>query len=158
VLFDLARDGNRLLQDARRSTNPPLATILTIEGTAALLKRLGSVLALDLAGAASHVSAASAVALTRSAEQAVGDLHRLLAIEPPYPAGLGAELTGVVRELLALREAARTKRAWPEADRIRQALAAHGIRVDDTRTACHAISEFPPERGLPAVSVSLVKG
>jgi cysteinyl-tRNA synthetase len=158
VLFDLLRDSNRLLQDARRATNPPVATVLAIEGAAGLLKRLASVLALDLAATASDVSAAGTVALTRTTDQAVGDLRRLLAIDPPYPADLGAQLTGVVRELLALREAARGKRAWAEADGIRQALAVHGIRVDDTRTACHAISEFPPERGLPAVSVSLVKG
>jgi cysteinyl-tRNA synthetase len=67
------------------------------------------------------------------------------------------KLGEVVRELLALREVARKQKAWAEADTIRRALAASGIRVDDTRQACHAISEFSPERGLPAVNVSLVK-
>jgi cysteinyl-tRNA synthetase len=98
------------------------------------------------------------VTVTRSAEEALGDLTRLLAAEAPYPAGLGAELARVVQELLALREAARKNKAWAEADRIRQSLGAQGIRVDDTRTACHAVSEFPLERGLPTVNVSLVKG
>jgi cysteinyl-tRNA synthetase len=104
------------------------------------------------------VSAASAVTLTRSADEAVGELQRTLRIEPPYPAELAAALAEVVRELLALREAARQKKAWAEADSIREALAASHIRVDDTRHACHAVSEFPPERGLPTVNVSLVKG
>jgi cysteinyl-tRNA synthetase len=158
VLFDLVRDGNRLLQDARQSADPPPATIMAIEEAAALLKRLGSVLALDLTGAASDVSSVNAVTLTRSTEEAMGELTRLLAAEPPYPAELGATLAVVVRELLALREAARKKKAWAEADGIRKTLAARGIRVDDTRTACHALSEFPAERGLPAVNVSLVKG
>jgi cysteinyl-tRNA synthetase len=88
----------------------------------------------------------------------MGDLARLLAAPPPHPAERGAELAAAVRELLALREAARKTRAWAEADRIRQALASAGFRVDDTRTACRATSEFPPERGLPAVNVSVVKG
>ena len=158
VLFDLVRDGNRLLQDARQADGPPGPTIAAIEEAAALLKRLGAVLAMDLAGAAADVSTAGAVTVTRSAEEALGDLERLLAAEAPYPAGLGAELARVVRELLALREAARKNKAWAEADRIRQTLGAQGIRVDDTRTACHAVSEFPVERGLPAVNVSLVKG
>ena len=82
---------------------------------------------------------------------------RLLHAPPPYPAERSAELTGVVRELLALREAARKQRAWAEADGIRRALVAAGIRVDDTRQACHATSEFPADRGLPAVAVSVTK-
>ena len=134
------------------------ARVAAIEESAALLKRLGAVLAMDFAGAAADVSTAGAVATTRSAEEALGDLKRLLAAEAPYPAGLGADLARVVQELLALREAARKNKAWAEADRIRQTLGAQGIRVDDTRTACHAVSEFPAERGLPTINVSLVKG
>ncbi len=158
VLFDLVREGNRLLRDARQSDGPPRTTIAAIEETAALLTRLGAVLAMDLAGAAAEVSTAGAVTATRSVEEAFGELRRLLATDAPYPSGLGAELARVVQELLALREAARRNKAWAEADRIRQALGAQGIRVDDTRTACHAVSEFPAERGLPTVNVSLVKG
>jgi cysteinyl-tRNA synthetase len=158
VLFDLVRDGNRLLHDARQSSDPPGATITAIEEAAALLKRLGAVLAMDLAGAAADVSSASAVTVTRSTEEALGEIMRLVATDPPYPAGFGAALAGVVQELLALREAARKDKAWAEADRIRQTLGAQGIRVDDTRTAVHAVSEFPAERGLPTVNVSLVKG
>jgi cysteinyl-tRNA synthetase len=158
VLFDLVRDGNRLLQDARHSQEPLQARVVALEETAALLKRLAAVLALDLATVVTDVSAAGAVALTRSADEALAELTRLLAGEPPYPADLGGALTSVVRELLALREAARKKKAWAEADTIRQALAASGIRVDDTRTACHAVSEFPAERSLPTVNVSLLKG
>jgi cysteinyl-tRNA synthetase len=158
VLFDLVREGNRLLRDARQSSDPPRATITALEETAALLKRLASVLTVDLTSAAAYASLASAVTVTRPAEEAMADLQRMLASEPPYPPELGAQLTGVVRELLALREAARKKKAWAEADGIRQTLGAHGIRVDDTRTAYHAISEFPQARGLPAVNVSLVKG
>jgi cysteinyl-tRNA synthetase len=97
------------------------------------------------------------VGLSRSVEAAAEELRRLVAAEPPHRDDLRAQLTDVVRELLALREAARKRRAWAEADEIRQTLTASGIRVDDTRTACHATSEFPQGRGLPAVSVSLVK-
>jgi cysteinyl-tRNA synthetase len=158
VLFDLVRDGNRLLHDARQSGAPPRATLAAIDETAALLVRLASVLTLDLAGTASAVSAASAVAPTRTAAEAMGDLAQLLASVPPRPTDFGAKLAGVVRELLALREAARKRKAWAEADGIRNALAARGIRVDDTRAACHAIAEFPPERGLPDFTVSLVRG
>ena len=158
VLFDLVRDGNRLLHDARQAAGPAAATIAAIEEIAALLKRLGAVLTMDLSGAAAAVSTAAAVTVTRSVGDALGDLGRLLAAAAPHPADLGTELARVVQELLALREAARKNKAWAEADRIRQALGAHGIRVDDTRTACHAVSEFPAERGLPAVNVSLVKG
>jgi cysteinyl-tRNA synthetase len=157
VLFDLARDGNRLLQEARRSNDPPAAIMGALAETAALLKRLGSVLALDLDRAAADVTAADTVLLTRSVEEALDELTRLLTAEPPFPKEFGDRLSDVVREILALRESARKRRAWAEADGIRQALAAHGIRVDDTRTACHAISEFPTERRLPVVSVSLVK-
>jgi cysteinyl-tRNA synthetase len=157
-LFDLVREGNRLLHEARQADGPSGATIAAIEEAAALLKRLGAVLAMDLGGGATDVSTAGAVTVTRSAEEVLGDLKRFLAAEAPYPAGLGAELARVVQELLALREAARKNKAWAEADRIRQTLAAQGIRVDDTRTACHAVSEFPAERGLPSVNVSLVKG
>jgi len=157
VLFDLVRDGNRLLQEARQSPPPSSATVAALEETAGLLRRLGSILALSLTEAAVDVSSATAVGLTRPVEAAAEELRRLLAAEPPYRDDLRAQLTDVVRELLALREAARKRKAWAEADEIRQALAASGIRVDDTRTACHATSEFSRERGLPAVSVSLVK-
>jgi cysteinyl-tRNA synthetase len=158
VLFDLVREGNRLLHDARQAAGSAAATIAAVEEIAALLKRLGAVLTLDLSGAAAAVSTAAAVAVTRSVGDALVDLGRLLAAVAPHAADLGAELARVVQELLALREAARKNKAWAEADRIRQALGAHGIRVDDTRTACHAVSEFPAERGLPTVNVSLVKG
>jgi cysteinyl-tRNA synthetase len=146
-----------MLQEARRAGTPSPSAFAALEETAALLARLGSVLALDLAGATVDVSTASVVTLTRSANEAIGELTRLLAAPPPYPAERGAELTGVVREILALREAARKQRAWAEADGIRRALVAAGIRVDDTRQACHATSEFPAERGLPAVTVSMIK-
>ena len=158
VLFDLAREGNRLLQEARRSSQPPQASVIALEETATLLRRLGSVLTIDFAAASADVAAASAVTLTRSVEEALHELQTLLAAEPPHAADLETRLTAVVRELLALREAARKKKAWAESDGIRQALAASGFRVDDTRTGCHAVSDFPAERGLPAVNVSLVKG
>ncbi len=158
VLFDLVREGNRLLRDARQEGGPSGAAIAAVEETAALLRRLAAVLAIDVSGAAADVAASGAVTVIRSADEALDHLAGLLAAEPPHPAGLGAELARVVQELLTLREAARKQRAWTEADRIRQALGAQGIRVDDTRTACHAVSEFPADRGLPPVSVSLVKG
>ena len=158
VLFDLVRDGNRLLQEVRRLSTPPAETVVALEGVASLLTRLGAVLALDLAGVAAEVSGLGTVSLTRSTEEAVAELTRLLAAPPPASPELATQLTNLVQELLALREAARKKKAWAEADRIRQALVASRIRVDDTRTACHATSEFPPERGLPPVNVSLVKG
>jgi cysteinyl-tRNA synthetase len=158
VLFDLVRDGNRMLREARQSASPAPSLVTGLEQTAALLQRLASVLSLDLTAATAEVSAASAVSLTRSADEVLGEFQRMLSAGPPYPAGLGRKLGEAVRELLALREAARTKRAWAEADRIRDALVALRIRVDDTRHACHAVSEFAPERGLPTVNVSLVKG
>jgi cysteinyl-tRNA synthetase len=158
VLFDLVREGNRLLRDARQEGGPSGAAIAAVEETAALLRRLAAVLAIDVSGAAADVAASGAVTVIRSADEALDHLAGLLAAEPPHPAGLGAELARVVQELLTLREAARKQRAWTEADRIRQALGAQGIRVDDTRTACHAVSEFPADRGLPPISVSLVKG
>ena len=157
VLFDLARDGNRLLQEARQSAPPSIGTVAALEATAGRLRRLGSVLALGLSEAPVDMSAAGAVEITRSVEAASAELGRLLATEPPYPVGLRAQLTEVVRELLALREAARKRRAWAEADEIRQTLTASGIRVDDTRTACHATLEFPSDPGISAVRVSLVK-
>jgi cysteinyl-tRNA synthetase len=157
ALFDLVREGNRLLQDARQGGAPPASMVVVLTETADLLKRLGSVLALNLSGAAVNLSTASAVRLMRSVEAAAEDLRRLLAADPPYPQGFDTRLADVVRELLALREAARQRRAWAEADAIRRTLGGAGIRVDDTRTACHAISEFPLERGLPAVNVSLVR-
>jgi cysteinyl-tRNA synthetase len=129
-----------------------------LEQTVALFLRLASVLGLDLAAATAEVAAASAVALTRSSDEVVEDLQRMLSVAPPYSPELGRTLGEAVRELLALREAARTRKAWAEADRIREALVALRIRVDDTRHACHAVSEFAPERGLPTVNVSLVKG
>jgi cysteinyl-tRNA synthetase len=156
VLFDLTRDGNRLLQEARQSA-PSLGTVTALEATAGLIRRLGSVLALGLTEASVDVSAASAVGITGSVEAARAELDRLLATKPPYPVEFRAQLTDVLRELLALREAARKRRAWAEADEIRQTLIVSGVRVDDTRTACHATLEFSQDRGLPAVSVSLVK-
>jgi len=63
VLFDLVRDGNRLLHEARQRTSPAPATITALEETAALLKRLASVLAIDLTSTAAEVSLASGVAL-----------------------------------------------------------------------------------------------
>jgi cysteinyl-tRNA synthetase len=158
VLFDLAREGNRLLGEARHPGGSTPERVAAIEEAAALLMRLSSVLTLDLTAAAADVAPASAVSLTRTAEEALGELATLLASEPPHAADLGARLAGVVRELLALREAARKRKAWAEADAVRQAIAAAGFRVDDTRTACHAVSEFPPDRGLPVVNVSLLKG
>jgi cysteinyl-tRNA synthetase len=157
VLFDLVRDGNRMLQDVRGAGEPSPPAVAALEETAALLRRLASVLVLDLSGATAEVSAASAVRLIRSAGEALGELTRLLAAPPPYPVERGAEIANVVRELLALREAARKNRAWAEADGIRQTLVAAGIRVDDTRRAAHATSEFPADRGLPAVTVSVTK-
>jgi cysteinyl-tRNA synthetase len=156
VLFDLTRDGNRLLQEARQSA-PSLGTVTALEATAGLIRRLGSVLALGLTEASVDVSAASAVGITGSVEAARAELDRLLATKPPYPVEFRAQLTDVLRELLALREAARKRRAWAEADEIRQTLIVSGVRVDDTRTACHATLEFSQDRGLSAVSVSLVK-
>jgi cysteinyl-tRNA synthetase len=146
-----------MLQEVRGAGEPSPPAVAALEETAALLTRLSSVLALDLSGATAEVSAASAVRLIRSPDEALGELTRLLAAPPPYPTERGAEITGVVRELLALREAARKQRAWADADGIRRALVAAGIRVDDTRRAVHATSEFPADRGLPAVTVSVTK-
>ena len=57
----------------------------------------------------------------------------------------------------AQREAARKAKAWAAADTIRQALIAHGFRLEDSKSATHAVSEFAEALRLPAVAVTLVR-
>ncbi|MFA5028943.1 MAG: cysteine--tRNA ligase [Candidatus Methylomirabilota bacterium] len=157
VLFDLVREGNRLLSEARLPEGaarhlPALGTL------AASLRRLGAVLALDLTSGLTLVRRLGEVAANRTAEAAQAELRRLVGAPPADADPFRAELAGVLAELLALREAARRDRNWAAADAIRQALAGSAIRLDDSRTATHAVSEFLPERGLPSVAVTLLKG
>ncbi|HSB70416.1 MAG TPA: cysteine--tRNA ligase [Candidatus Methylomirabilis sp.] len=157
ILFDLVREGNRLLHEEDRDGDPPHARLAVLRETAALLRRLGGVLGLDLQGGRTATSSLSAIALTRSAADALGELGRLLQAEGGGSSNLEERLAAVVQELLAHREAARKAKAWAEADRIRETLSAHGFRIEDSRTATHAISEFPVERGRPPIDVTLVK-
>jgi len=150
VLFDLAREGNRILGEGAEASAHRLA-----RGAAALLRRLAAVLALDLGGPARPLSMArSEVRLTRGTPAALEELAGLLRTDPGE---VSDRMVEVIRELLALREAARAAKAWAEADRVRRELAAHGIRVEDTRTAAHAVWEFPAPTRRPAVTISLVK-
>jgi cysteinyl-tRNA synthetase len=156
ALFDLVREGNRLLQDIQGSGDRPPAALLALRRTAALLRRLGRVLGLDFHGIGSVRVSYGSVRLHRPAGAALEELETLLRSESPGAADVGERLGAVVRELLAHREAARKAKAWASADAIRQALTAHRFRIEDTRKATHAVSEFAPERGLPAVAVTLL--
>ena len=93
----------------------------------------------------------------RTAAVALEELVELLRCEPPLPADLQARLTSVVQELLAHREAARRAREWASADAIRVSLVANGFRLEDTKTATHAVSDFAEARKLPEIAVTLVK-
>lgn len=97
------------------------------------------------------------VRLTRPAMAAVEELKALLADGAPRAADLQRRLTSLVQELLAHREAARKAKAWATADGIRQALTARGFRLEDTKIATHAVSEFAEALKLPAIAVTLVK-
>ncbi|HYL81088.1 MAG TPA: DALR domain-containing protein, partial [Candidatus Acidoferrum sp.] len=157
VLFDLVREGNRLLQETAQEGTPRPASLAALQRTATLLRRLGGVLGLDLHGSRSVRSSLSSIALMRPAADALTELGQLLQAKQPESADLEGRLTDVVLELLAHREAARKAKAWDEADRIRQTLFAHGFRMEDTRTATHAISEFPREQGRPSIDVTVIK-
>ena len=102
-------------------------------------------------------TALRAVPLTRSASEAQAELGQLLQATAMAPADLEGRLVTVLQELLAHREAARGAKAWAEADRIRHVLSAHGFRIEDTRTATHAISEFVGEQRRSPIDVTLVK-
>jgi len=166
VLFDLVREGNRLIHDAGRGAVAP-AALATLRGLSAQLRRLGQVLSLDLRAGAVAVAAFSAIRLERGAEVALAELAGLAeqaslrgeqgAAPGPPPGVDEGRLRAVMQELLAHREAARRGKAWAAADAIRDGLAARGIRLDDTRHATHATLEFPGEpRQLP-VAVTLVR-
>jgi len=156
VLFDLVREGNRLLQGAGRGTVAP-AALNTLRGLAAELRRLGQVLALDLEAGAVAAVAFSAVRLERPAEAALAELGRLLGeTDPPTPEG-EARLGALLQELLAQREAARRAKAWAAADAIRDGLTQRGIRLDDTRQATHATAEFPGDPRRQPIAVTLVR-
>jgi cysteinyl-tRNA synthetase len=157
VLFDLVREGNRLLHAADQGRSLTPLTLEALRRVATLLRRLGGVLGLDLRGGKLVTSTLRAVPLTRSASEAQAELGRLLQATAMAPADLEGRLVSVLQELLAHREAARQAKAWAEADRIRQTLSAHGFRIEDTRTATHAISEFAGERGRSSIDVTLVK-
>jgi cysteinyl-tRNA synthetase len=57
------------------------------------------------------------------------DLDRVLAIAPPADAALAPELAA----MLEARVAARASKNWAESDRLRDALLARGVAVEDTR-------------------------
>ena len=157
VLFDLVREGNRLLHAADQGRNLTSPTLVALRRVAMLLRRLGGVLGLDLRGGRLVTATLRAVPLTRSASEAQAELGRLLQATAMAPADLEGRLVTVLQELLAHREAARGAKAWAEADQIRQALSAHGFRIEDTRTATHAISEFVGEQRRSSIDVTLVK-
>ncbi|HYL82519.1 MAG TPA: cysteine--tRNA ligase, partial [Candidatus Acidoferrum sp.] len=105
VLFDLVREGNRLLHEADQDATPQTATLVALHRTAALLRRLGGVLGLDLRGSRSVTSSLRAIALMRPAADALTELGQLLQAKQPESADLEGRLTDVVLELLAHREA-----------------------------------------------------
>jgi cysteinyl-tRNA synthetase len=164
VLFDLVREGNRLIHDAGRGAVAP-ATLDTLRGMAVELRRLGRVLGLDLKAGAVAVAAFSALRLGRTAEAALAELAALASLPaggPGAPPGPPPEpdegrLGAVMQELLAHREAARRGKAWATADAIRDGLAARGIRLEDTRHATHATAEFPGDPQRLPVAVTLVR-
>ncbi len=152
TLFDLARDGNRLVQAARHSRTPQDAAAAL--SAAALLRRLAGVLALDLGTGVASVVQLAEIPVQRSADQTLAELQRVIGALPPSG---GADVAALAREAIGQREAARQRRDWAEADRIRQALAAVGIRLDDSKALCRAIADFPPETGLPSLHLIVRK-
>lgn len=157
VLFDLVREGNRLLHEAERGAGATTSVLPALRETAGLLRELGAVLGLSVGEGGAVVASYGSVRLTREADAAVSELVLLLGVEVPAPPDLERRLTALVQELLAHREAARRSKAWAKADAIRQALAASGFRLEDTKTATHVVSEFAEALRLPPISVTLVK-
>jgi cysteinyl-tRNA synthetase len=157
ALFDLAREGNRLLQEARQA-GQAARSLPALCGLAAAIRRLGAVLALDLTSGLTLIRRLAEVVIGRPVASAQADLARLIGGRPADVAAFRSQLSAVVAELLAQREAARRDKNWAAADAIRQTLARHAIRLDDSRTATHAVSEFSAEQGLPPVAVTLLKG
>jgi cysteinyl-tRNA synthetase len=156
VLFDLVREGNRLLRETRQSP-PSSATMAQLDRMGDLACRLGEVLTLRLAGLPSVVTRRATVPLGRPSTDAVGELVHLLRGAPTTGPELGDRLPRLLVELLAHREAARGRKAWGDADAIRTALLAEGIRIDDTPVATQAICECAAARRIPPVSVILLK-
>ncbi len=157
VLFDVVREGNRLLHDANRAGGPAASTISALRHLGGLLRRLGAVLGLDLRAGGSMIRAFGAVRLDRPVEGALRELAALVQGEGRLSEGLADRLTVVVEELLAHREAARRNKAWSAADAIRQVLTASGFRLEDTKVATHAVSQVTDGPGGPAIAVTLVK-
>jgi cysteinyl-tRNA synthetase len=157
VLFDLVREGNRLLHDADRSAGPNASAVSVLRHLAVLLRRLGGVLGLDLRASGAVIQPFDAVRLDRPVEGALRELAALVGGEGARPGSSADRLTAVVQELLAHREAARRDKAWAAADAIRQALTASGFRLEDTKNATHAVSQFVDGPGRPAIAVTLVK-
>ncbi len=157
VLFDLVREGNRLLHEADRDGGPEPSVLSALRGTAALLRRLGAVLGVSLGEGGAVVASYGSVRLTRPAMAAVEEWEALLADGGPRSADVERRLTSLVQELLAHREAARKAKAWATADGIRQALTGRGVRLEDTKSATHAVSEFAEALKLPAIAVTLIK-
>jgi len=157
VLFDLVREGNRVLREADRGAGPEASTLPALRKTAVLLRRLGTVLGLSLGEGGAVVASYGSVRLTRPATATVEELESLLTSGVPRPDDLERRLSSLVQELLAHREAARKAKAWGTADGIRQVLAATGFRLEDTKTATHVVSEFAEALRLPAIAVTLVK-
>lgn len=157
VLFDLVREGNRLLHEANRAEVPDPATVHALGEAATLLCRLGEVLGLVLRASDPVRGSYSFVRLDRPVATLLEELGALVHSGGPDLGGLRARLTSVVQELLAHREAARRAKTWDTADAIRRTLMAHSIRIEDTKTATHAISEFPVTFNFPAIAVTLVK-
>jgi cysteinyl-tRNA synthetase len=156
VLFDLVREGNRLLREAEPAGSEASA-LPALQKTVGLLRRLGAILCLNLGEGGAVVVSCRSVSLTRPAPAAVAELEALLKGGAPRPADLAGRLTCLLQELLANREVARQTKAWATADSIRQALVAHGFRLEDTKTSTHVVSEFAEAMKLPAIAVTLVK-
>ena len=157
VLFDLVRDGNRLLRELEGGAASKVSTQPALQLTAALIRQLARILCLNLGEGSTVVTSYASVHLTRPVTAALAELDTLLSDGQPRPAVLQSRLTVLVQELLANRESARRAKAWATADGIRQALAVHGFRLEDTKNATHVASEFGEDRKLPVIAVTLVK-
>ncbi len=157
VLFDVVREGNRLLSEAGEAVAENPGDLAVLRGTAALLRRLSSVLCLDLRSGGPVVSAFATVRLERPAAEALEELAFLVGSGASAPADRERRLSLVVQELLAHREAARRAKVWAAADEIREALTTQGFRIEDTKTATHVVSQSAETHRLPPVAVTLVR-
>jgi len=157
VLFDVVREGNRLLHEVEQAGSPTPEAVRQLREEATLVRRLGRVLGFDLQGGSRLVSSFGTLRLERPANSALDELTALVRTGRAVVPSARAQLGTLVLEILAHREAARRARSWAVADEIRRSLAAHGFRLEDTKTATHAVSESAESAGQSPITVTLVR-